>query len=108
MTKWEFDLNKQHKEVNEPFGYCKTIGEMDQIQNNEKIQKEMLEKKIQATATQGKEQVLMALFMNYMIGNTLNIFVIFFTFQNVYNPLKNLFMLLNSMKEKEFNYQLIK
>jgi hypothetical protein len=30
--------------------------------------------------------------MNYMIGNTLNIFVIFFTFQNVYNPLKNLFV----------------
>lgn len=71
-----------------PFGYCKDSVETSEPEKKPTEIASIIEKKAWALCTSSFSQIFMALFMFWMMGSSLNIFAIIFTFQFIMTPFK--------------------
>lgn len=86
---YHFELNSETN-LEEPFGYVKHV-EMstpEERQGGESLQ--LIHKKLWGVSVSGGSQIMMMLFMMYMIGNDLTIFTILFLFNFLSTPIKGI------------------
>jgi hypothetical protein len=88
MSKWAINLNKlKSQELPAPFGYSRDHS-LEKKNKSSSEHKTLLEKvsvpnmqKLMDIASANKMQIVMSLFMMWMLGNAINIFLIFLVFK---------------------------
>jgi hypothetical protein len=88
MSKWAINLNKlKSQELPAPFGYSRDHS-LENKNKSSSEHKTLLEKvsvpnmqKLMDIASANKMQIVMSLFMMWMLGNAINIFPIFLVFK---------------------------
>eukprot|EP00331_Platyophrya_macrostoma_P028678 CAMPEP_0176449188 /NCGR_PEP_ID=MMETSP0127-20121128/26293_1 /TAXON_ID=938130 /ORGANISM="Platyophrya macrostoma, Strain WH" /LENGTH=160 /DNA_ID=CAMNT_0017836407 /DNA_START=12 /DNA_END=494 /DNA_ORIENTATION=+ len=101
MKAWEVKLVKAKPDVPDPLGFTKNLNDVSEGEARPTQLRDIMENKVKTFAMAPAGQILMALLMLYMSGGGLNIFMIFFTFQVLVQPIKALVGINGAFKQFE-------